>query len=77
MKHFHSSRRVQGRNDVLNAQVAKIDGVGELEEFLMFGWTILGLPEHKYPVPIKPAEWQALYDAHPGIDPKDQYHGIF
>lgn len=77
MKNFHRSRRREGSHEVLNKQVAKLDGAGDLEEFMMFCYTLLGLKEHNYPVKIEPSAWQALYDAHPGIDPKDQYHGSF
>lgn len=72
MKNFHSSRRIAGRNDALNREVAEIDKEGETESFFLFAWEAFGLAPSKYPPPGKPY-WHFM----PELDPADQYHGNF
>jgi hypothetical protein len=75
MKSFHTPRRCKGRNEVLNAMVAKLDGVGEVAEFLMFSWLTLGGTESNCPVKYPAEAWNRLYQDYPELHPAQQYHG--
>jgi hypothetical protein len=69
IKGFHSSRRVAGKHDHLNAEVARIEG--EADDFWRFCWEAIGLPANKYPPPGKPY-WHFM----PELDPsRDAYFG--
>jgi hypothetical protein len=77
LKNFHSSRRCEGRAEVLNKQVAHIEGDDDPEEFWMFCFIFLGLRQADYPKQVPLASWDSLYQKYPDINPHDQYHGDF
>jgi hypothetical protein len=75
LKSFHHVRRTEGRNDVLNRQVAQIEKQEDAERFFMFAWIVFGLKQNQYPTYIPLEEWQELYKEHPDYDPGNQYRG--
>ena len=75
MSGFHCPRRTQGRHDVLNEQVRKLDGIDD--NFWAWVWMKLGLKEGDYPLKMLPSDWDALYAECPEVDPRNQYHGTF
>lgn len=75
MKSFHTPRRTKGRDEVLNATVAKLDGLGEVESFLMFSWLTLGGTEGNCPAKYPAESWNALYREYPELHPANGYYG--
>ena len=71
IKGFHSSRRLSGRHDAMNALMRELEG-GEDEDLFRFAWEAFGLPANRYPPPGKPY-WHFM----PELHPDDQYHGSF